>query len=167
MKYIWIAALSTYCLHLIMKKLIRFFVLLSVLCFSAVTHSESVEETDPGFVLLDVLLYRPVGFAVTIIGTGAFIGLSPLTAFSSIPEPHDAFTKTAKILILAPAAYTFIRPIGDRDFPYHVKPYKHKLPATQNNAEKFTKPATPGQRSVAPARPDEQQPHYPETDKGL
>ena len=150
-----------------MKKLTRFFVLLSVLCCSSVAHSQSVEETDPGFVLLDVLLYRPVGFAVTIIGTGAFIGLSPLTALASIPEPHDAFAKTAKILILAPAAYTFIRPIGDRDFPYHVKPYKHKLPATQNNAETYTMPATPGKRPVAPARPDEQQPHYPETGKGL
>ena len=151
-----------------MKKLIRFFVLLSVLFCSVIAHSQSVEETDPGFVLLDVLLYRPVGFAVTIIGTGAFIGLSPLTALASIPAPHDAFAKTAKILILAPAAYTFIRPIGDRDFPYHVPPYKHKLRATQNNAETYTMPATPGQRPVAPAVPDEQPPQpYPETGKGL
>ena len=151
-----------------MKKLIRFFVLLPVLCCSSIAHSQSVEETDPGFVLLDVLLYRPVGFAVTIIGTGAFIGLSPLTALASIPEPHDAFAKTAKILILAPAAYTFIRPIGDRDFPYHVQPYKQKLPATQNNAETYTMPATPGQRPVAPAGPDGQPPQpYPETTNGL
>jgi hypothetical protein len=148
-----------------MKKLTHFFVLLSVLCCSSVAHSQSVEEADPGFVLLDVLLYRPVGFAVTIIGTGAFIGLSPLTALASIPAPHDAFAKTSKILILAPAAYTFIRPIGNREFPYHVRPYKHKPLATQNNVETYTMPATPGQRPVAPAVPDEQQ--YPETGKGL
>ena len=150
-----------------MKKLIRFFVLLSVLCCSSVTHSQSVEETDPGFVILDVLLYRPVGFAVTLIGTGAFIGFSPLTALASIPEPHDAFAKTAKILILAPAAYTFIRPIGDRDFPYHVPPHQYKPLAVHSNVETSTMPATPGQRPVAPAGPDEQHPRYPETDKGL
>jgi hypothetical protein len=150
-----------------MKKLIRIFVLLPVLCCSAVAHSQSVEETDPGVVVLEIWLYRPVGFAVTIIGAGAFIGLSPLTALSSIPEPHDAFAKTAGILILAPAAYTFIRPIGNRDFPYHVTPYRHKLPATPNRIETHTMPATPGQRPIAPPRPDEQQPHYPETGKGL
>ena len=94
-----------------MKKLISFFILLSVMCCSAVAHSQSVEEIDPGFVILDVLFYRPLGLAATIIGTGVFIGLSPLTAFASIPEPHDAFAKTGKILILAPAAYTFIRPV--------------------------------------------------------
>ena len=113
-----------------MKKLISFVILLSIMFCTAVAHSQSVEETDPGFVLLDVLLYRPVGFAVTIIGAGAFIGLSPLTALASIPAPHDAFLKTSKILILAPGAYTFIRPLGNRDFPYHVPPYNYKPLAT-------------------------------------
>lgn len=140
-----------------MKKLTRFFVLLSVLCSSAVVHSQSIEETDPGFVLLDILLYRPVGFAVTIIGTGAFIGLSPLTALASIPAPHDAFAKTGKILILAPAAYTFIRPIGDRDFPYHAQPYRHKPLAVHKNTETYNTTVTPNQPSVVPAIPDEQQ----------
>ena len=151
-----------------MKKLIRFFILLSVLCCSTVAHSQSVEETDPGFVILDVLLYRPVGFAVTIIGTGAFIGLSPLTALASIPEPHDAFAKTAKILILAPGAYTFIRPIGDRNFPYHVPPYQHKPVAVHNNLETYNMTVPPGQRPVAPSVPDVQSPQlYPDTGKGL
>ena len=145
-----------------MKKLIRFVILLSVMCCSAVAHSQSVEETDPGFVLLDVLLYRPLGLVATVIGTGAFIGLSPLTALASIPEPHDAFAKTGKILILAPGAYTFIRPGGDRDFPYHVPPYKHKPAATHKNA------VIPKQRPVTPATPDVQSPQrYPDTGKGL
>ena len=125
-----------------MKKLIRFVILLSIIFCSAVVHSQSAEETDPGFVLLDVLLYRPVGFAVTIIGTGAFIGLSPLTALASIPAPHDAFLKTSNILILTPAAYTFIRPLGDRDFPYHAPPYKNKPVATSSNAEPRNMTAT-------------------------
>jgi hypothetical protein len=125
-----------------MRKLIRFVILISIMSCSAVAHSQSVEATDPGFVLLDILLYRPVGFVVTIIGAAAFVGLSPLTAFASIPAPHDAFLKTSNILILAPAAYTFIRPIGDRNFPYHAQPYKHKPLATSNNAETRNMTAT-------------------------
>ena len=151
-----------------MKKLISFVILLSVICCSAVAHSQSVEETDPGFVLLDVLLYRPVGLVVTVIGTGVFIGLSPLTALASIPAPHDAFAKTGKILILAPGAYTFIRPLGDRDFPYHAPPYKHKPVAAYNNVETYNMTVTPEQRPVAPALPDVQSPQrYPDAGKGL
>jgi hypothetical protein len=145
-----------------MKKLISYFILLSVMCCSAVAYSQSVEEVDPGFVILDVLLYRPVGFAVTIIGTGAFIGLSPLTALASIPEPHDAFAKTGKILILAPGAYTFIRPVGDRDFPYHAPPYKYAPVATQNDVDPYKNATIPKQYPVTPAVPDVQQ-HYPDT----
>lgn len=145
-----------------MKKLIRFVILLSVMCCSTVAHSQTVEQADPGFVLLDVLLYRPVGLAVTIIGAGVFIGVSPLTALASIPEPHDAFAKTGKILILAPAAYTFIRPIGDRSFPYHEQLHKYKPAETHQNA------VAPKQRLVAPKVPDVQSPQgYSGTGKGL
>jgi hypothetical protein len=145
-----------------MKKLISFVILLSVMCCSAVAHSQSAGETDPGFVLLDVLLYRPLGLVATVIGTGAFIGLSPLTALASIPEPHDAFAKTGKILILAPGAYTFVRPVGDRSFPYYAPQYKHKPVSTHKNA------VIPKQRPVTPAAPNAQSPQrYPDTGKGL
>jgi hypothetical protein len=151
-----------------MKKLISFVILLLVMCCSAVAHSQSVEKTDPGFVLLDVLLYRPVGLAVTVIGTAVFIGVSPLTALASIPEPHDAFAKISNILILFPATYTFVRPIGDRDFPYYASPYKHKPVATHNNTETYNMTVTPKQRPVPPAVPDVRPPQsYPDTGKGL
>jgi hypothetical protein len=146
----------------IMKKLISFVILLSATCCSTVVHSRSVEQADPGFVLLDVLFYRPVGLAATVIGTGVFIGLSPLTALASIPKPHDAFAKTANILILAPGAYTFIRPLGDREFPYHAPPYKYKPQGThQNNV-------MPKQRPVTSTVPDVQPPRStPGTVQGL
>jgi hypothetical protein len=133
-----------------MKKLISFVILLSAACCSSVAHSQSAEQADPGFVLLDVLIYRPVGVAATIIGTGVFIGLSPLTALASIPKPHDAFVKTGNILILAPAAYTFVRPLGDRDFPYHAPTHKYKPVATQQNA------VMPKPRHSVPTAPDVQ-----------
>ena len=135
---------------------------------SAVAQSQSVKNADPGFVILDVLLYRPVGLVLTVIGTGVFIGMSPLTALASIPAPHDAFVKTSNILILAPAAYTFIRPVGDRDFPYHAPPYRHKPVATQNNVEPYNNAVIPKQGSVPPAIPNAQPPQsYPDTGKGL
>lgn len=90
--------------------------LLSTLQFPSISYAQSVEVTDPGFVLLDVLLYRPAGLVATAVGTGIFLGLSPLTALASIPAPHDAFQKTLNILVVAPAAYTFIRPVGERKF---------------------------------------------------
>ena len=151
-----------------MKKLISLFVLLSIISCSTIPPSNSVEEVEPGFVLLDVLLYRPGGLAVTIIGAGAFIGMSPLTALASIPEPHDAFLKTSKILILAPGAYTFIRPLGDRDLPYSVPPYKHRPVARQNNVEPYKNDVIPNQRSATPTVPDVQPPQsYPDTVMGL
>ena len=116
-----------------MKKRISFFILLSVVFSCPVANAQPVEASDPGFVLLDVLLYRPLGFAVTVIGTGVFIGISPLTAFASIPYPHDAFIKTGNILVLAPGAYTFIRPVGDRSFPYVPPSYKRKRIVSEND----------------------------------
>ena len=151
-----------------MKKLISLFALLSIISCSTIPHSQSVEEVEPGFVIWDVLFYRPVGLIATVIGTGVYIGISPLTALASIPPPHDAFVKTGKILILSPAVYTFVRPIGDRDFPYHVPPYRHKPVARQNNVEPYNMSVTPGQRPVVPAVPKTQPPQrYPAAGKGL
>lgn len=116
-----------------MKKRIRFFILLSVVLTGPVAQAQPVEASDPGFVLLDVLLYRPLGLAATAVGTAVFIGISPLTALASIPKPHDAFIKTGNILVLAPGAYTFVRPLGNRDFPYVPPSYKHKRILTGND----------------------------------
>jgi hypothetical protein len=147
-----------------MKKFISLIILLSVICCSGVAHSQSVEEDDPGFVILDVLLYRPLGFAATVVGAGVFVGLSPLTAFASIPEPHDAFAKSSKILIGAPAAYTFIRPIGDREFPYSSPPYKyrpattsHKVDPSSKNSVIQPQPRTPADPVVPEIQPYQQQ----------
>lgn len=150
-----------------MKKLISLFVLLSIMSCSTVPQSHRVEQTDPGFVIWDVLFYRPVGLIATVIGTGLFIGVSPLTALASIPEPHDAFAKTSNILILSPAAYTFVRPLGDRSFPYHVPKYKHRPVARQDNVETYNMTVKPGQRPVAPAVPNVQSPQHLYPDTGL
>jgi len=122
--------------------------LLSVIGYANVSYSQSSVEADPGFYILDVLLYRPVGLLATIAGTGAFVAISPLLGLASIPEPHDAFQKTAGILVLAPAAYTFNRPIGDREFPYVAPLPKRTLTVTTQNISTMQPSA-----SVTPVAP--------------
>ena len=82
-------------------------------------------KTDPLFTLVDIFIYRPGGLIATIIGSGLYVGLSPLTALASIPKPHDAFYQTYKLLIASPAGYTFIRPIGNRSLPYRYRSSKY------------------------------------------
>ncbi|NOT85015.1 MAG: hypothetical protein HOP02_09645 [Methylococcaceae bacterium] len=122
-----------------MKKLFSLVLLLSIMVFIPVAHPQtpvaratSVEATDPGFVVLDVLLYRPLGFVATLVGGAVFVGMSPLTALASIPAPHDAFNKTFNILVLTPAAYTFVRPVGDRRFIAGYTPQYRAKPIPSN-----------------------------------
>lgn len=69
-------------------------------------------SVDAGSVLVDVVIARPLGLVGTIAGAGLFLGLAPLTALASIPEPHDAFGQVGEVLVGAPAAFTFERPVG-------------------------------------------------------
>jgi len=141
-----------------MKKLAGFFILLSIISCSTVPTSQRVEQVDPLFVMWDVLFYRPVGLVATVIGTGLFIGTSPFTAFASIPEPHDAFAKTGTILVLSPGNYTFVRPIGDRSFPYDMFPYNYRPVTRQYGVETYNMTVQPQQRPVPPRAPDARPP---------
>ena len=105
-----------------MKKLSAALFLAVTILFSTISSADPYRNSDydNGFVLADVLVIRPLGFAATIAGSAAFVLISPLTAFANIAPPHDAFEKTANILVKAPANYTFSRPLGVQtlmDFP--------------------------------------------------
>ena len=105
-------------------------VLFSVSVFSEPYYGEDYDrdrafrdqDYEPGFALVDVVILRPLGLAFTIAGTGLFIGLSPLTALAHISPPHDAFKKVADVLIIAPGAYTFSRPVGDKSLIHFPEP---------------------------------------------
>ena len=95
----------------------KFLTVLLVVCAlmkPASVLAEDVQKTYFGVddVVVEILLARPLGLVATIAGIGVFAGISPLTALASIPEPHDAFVKTADALIFAPAWFTFERPLG-------------------------------------------------------
>lgn len=66
-----------------------------------------------GDAIIDLIVYRPIGLIGTLVGGAGFVALSPITAFASIPPPHDAFGKASELLVMTPAAFTFRRPFGD------------------------------------------------------
>ncbi len=80
------------------------------------TKAETGPDCKPRYealnLLTDVIIVRPVGLVGTLAGGALFIGLSPFTAIANIPEPHNAFDRVGQVLVGAPYAYTFVRPLG-------------------------------------------------------
>ena len=96
-----------------MKKILMISTLLINFTFTTTVRAEAHIDYSPGFAIVDLLIYRPIGLVATAVGTGLFVGFSPLTAFSQISPPHDAFEKTADFLVVAPFEHTFSRPLGE------------------------------------------------------
>jgi hypothetical protein len=78
----------------------------------AETQADCKPRNEAMNLLTDVVFVRPLGFAGMLAGGALFIGLSPLTALADIPEPHNAFERVGGLLVGAPYAYTFVRPLG-------------------------------------------------------
>ena len=96
---------------------------LSLLALCAALHcgnaaAEGRNLTIPG-VLADLILLRPLGIAMSVAGTGLFLGTSPFAGLASIAPPHDAIQRSGEALVIAPAAFTFMRPLGE--FSYQLK----------------------------------------------
>lgn len=86
--------------------------LLLIIFLSLLSPCQAAERPPASTVLVDVILMRPGGLVLTIVGSALFVGLTPLTAFAAIAPPHDAFDIVADVLIVGPADFTFNRPIG-------------------------------------------------------
>ena len=93
-------------------KFIKLFFFLTAFLISSSTLAAEKRLADGYDVAVDLVL-RPVSFAGMIVGTALYVGVSPLTAIATIPAPHDAFELLADLLIVKPAKYTFVRPVGD------------------------------------------------------
>ena len=98
-----------------MKKLVLILLLSVDLMFSSAVMAEDTIDYNPGLAIVDLILYRPLGVAATVVGSALFVGFRPFTAIAQISPPHDAFKKTAAILARAPFEYTFSRPLGELD----------------------------------------------------
>ncbi|GAW85232.1 conserved hypothetical protein [Bathymodiolus platifrons methanotrophic gill symbiont] len=110
----------------------KYLLLTLLTCFFFIQPAQATEKSAPEytkdkdysplFVPFDLLIFRPIGLATTVVGTALFIGLSPLTALSSIAPPHDAFERVADVFIIVPATYTFLRPMGKVLCPGDCRP---------------------------------------------
>ena len=65
----------------------------------------SEEPTGEGMVA-DFVFLRPIGIAATVLGTVLFVASLPFTL------PTKSVNQAAKKLVVAPARYTFVRPLG-------------------------------------------------------
>ncbi len=83
-------------------------VCLTLLLFTAATpaHAAGERDVDPGAIVIDVLLIRPLGLISTTIGTGVFIIALPFAI------PSGSTATIAKKLVLDPLRFTFTRPVG-------------------------------------------------------
>jgi hypothetical protein len=64
------------------------------------------EHIDPMTMVVDMALARPLGLVSTVAGLVVFLVASPLSALGGNTD------ETWSILVVAPANYTFHRPIG-------------------------------------------------------
>jgi hypothetical protein len=76
---------------------------------SSETRSASRRDVDPGVVAADALVVRPVGLAATAVGAAIFVVALPFAALAG------DVNRTGRILVGAPAQFTFQRRLGDFD----------------------------------------------------
>jgi hypothetical protein len=86
--------------------------LISVICVLALLLSTSTPTFAAGdngatAVAVDVVVARPVSFALTIIGSALFVVSLPVAV------PSGCVDKAAHALVVVPAKDTFTRPLGD------------------------------------------------------
>ena len=88
---------------------------LLALCAALAAQDAAAEGRNltPQGILADLMLLRPFGLAFTALGTGLFLGTSPLAAIADLAAPNDALLHSGEALVVAPAAFTFLRPLGD------------------------------------------------------
>ena len=80
---------------------------LAPLCPSALAAETQLGQPTPGNTFIDALIYRPVGLVAIPVGTVLFIITIPFSALGG--NVDQAFGN----LVVAPAKYTFCRPLGD------------------------------------------------------
>ena len=88
-------------------------VALLFLCATSLVHATTnssylarTEDRSAEDIILDGLLLRPGGIVATVVGTAVFVVTLPFSI------PTRSVEKAAQKLIVDPAKYTFVRPLG-------------------------------------------------------
>lgn len=86
----------------------RKIVVLLTLCFLCLNSTAAFAQIDDGLIVVgDVVISRPVGIVVTIVGGALFVASLPFAL------PSGSVKETADVLVKQPFRFTFTRPIGD------------------------------------------------------
>ena len=76
--------------------------------FSSIVSQSVFDEAPTGEgMFADLVFLRTIGFAGMIVGTAVFVVTLPFTL------PSNTVKKAAQKLVVAPAKFTFIRPLGE------------------------------------------------------
>ena len=82
------------------------------LCATSLVHAAEdsymarTEDVSAEAMIADGLLLRPAGIVATVLGTAVFVVTLPFSI------PTKSVDKAAQKLIVDPARYTFVRPLG-------------------------------------------------------
>lgn len=74
---------------------------------SSALNNADRESTVP--IVFDALVLRPVGLAMTLVGSAIFV--VPVAPVMAVTRPTD-MGKPFQQLVVAPARYTFVDPLG-------------------------------------------------------
>ena len=72
-----------------------------------VSYFDEAEEPTAGEMLADTVLFRVPMFVATVVGVVTFVVTLPFSALGGNVD------EAGKTLVLDPAEYTFLRPLGD------------------------------------------------------
>jgi len=89
------------------KKLIAFLVIFALISSAAQVMANEVDDAD---IIVDALFVRPVSFASIVVGSVIFVVALPF----SIPSRSVGIV--GQQIVVAPAKYTFVRPMGDFNY---------------------------------------------------
>jgi hypothetical protein len=82
------------------------------LCATSLVHTAEdsymarTEDVSAEAIIADGLLLRPAGIVATVVGAAVFVVTLPFSI------PTKSVDKAAQKLIVDPAKYTFVRPLG-------------------------------------------------------
>ena len=75
------------------------------------SYTVRTEDVSAEEIIVDGLLLRPGGIVATVLGTAVFVVILPFSI------PTKSVDKAAQKLIVDPARYTFVRPLGQIESP--------------------------------------------------
>jgi hypothetical protein len=118
------------------RRVMRKIVVLLTLCFLCLSSTAAFAQIDEGLITIgDLVISRPVGIVVTVVGSALFVVSLPFALTSG------SVKETADVLVGQPFKFTFTRPLGNfKEYhlygSYEKKGKEHKAKEEEKKSEK-------------------------------